>query len=102
MRRTTRSIPKNTSHSKRFNLCRPALDKPCNTLLESMSNVGAASVCHPIYPRKLNRYEASVLQSYPLDYDFLDQNPLSCIGRSVPPVMMAMLSEQIYLQWLKE
>lgn len=93
--------PKEISHNKRFNLYRPALNKPCNTLVESMSNSGAASVCHPIYPRKFNRYEASVLQSYPLDYDFLDQNPLSCIGRSVPPVMMAMLSEQIYLQWLR-
>jgi DNA (cytosine-5)-methyltransferase 1 len=93
--------PEEISHPIRFNLKRPALDKPCNTLVESCSNVGAAGVCHPLYPRKLNQYEASVIQSYPLDYNFLDQNPLSCIGRSVPPVMMAQISNQIYEQWLK-
>jgi len=87
-------------HPVRFGIKRPSLDKPCNTLMESDSNIGAASVCHPIYPRKLNRFEASAIQSFPQDYNFLDQNPLSCIGRSVPPVMMAQISNQIRLQWL--
>jgi DNA (cytosine-5)-methyltransferase 1 len=90
------------SHSKRFSLVKPDLKKPCNTLTETSSNIGAASVCHPIYPRKLNKYEASAIQSYPQDFDFLDQNPLSCIGRSVPPVMTAQISNQIYLQWFKK
>jgi len=89
------------SHPKRFGIKRPSLDRPCFTLLESDSNIGAASVCHPIYPRKLNKFEASAIQSFPQDYNFLDQNPLSCIGRSVPPVMMAQISNQIYLQWFK-
>lgn len=92
----------NMHHKKRFNLKRPFLNKPCNTLSEKMSITGAASVCHPLQPRKLNKYEASVLQSFPLDYDFLDQNPLSCIGRSVPPVMVAQIAHQIYLQWFKK
>jgi DNA (cytosine-5)-methyltransferase 1 len=94
------NYPKETSTSMRFNLHRPKLHKPCNTLVESCSNPGAAGVCHPLQPRKLNKYEASAIQSYPLDYNFLEQNPLSCIGRSVPPVMMAMLSNEIYKQWL--
>ena len=89
------------SHIKRFSLVRPDLKRPCNTLTEAASNISAASVCHPIYPRKLNRYEASAIQSYPQDFDFLDQNPLSCIGRSVPPVMIAQISNQIYIQWFK-
>lgn len=93
--------PRENLHKSRFSLCRPFLDKPCNTLTESASNNSAASVCHPLQPRKLNKYEASVLQSYPLDYNFLDQNPLSCIGRSVPPVMTAQIAHQIYLQWFK-
>jgi hypothetical protein len=38
--------------------------------------------------------------SFPLDYNFLDQNPLSYIGRSVPQVMMAQISNQIKIQWL--
>lgn len=90
------------SHKKRFSLVKPNLKKPCNTLTEAASNLSAASVCHPIYPRKLNRYEASAIQSFPQDFDFLDQNPLSCIGRSVPPVMIAQISNQIYLQWFKK
>jgi len=88
------------SHIKRFSLVKPSLEKPCNTLTEASSNIGAASVCHPIYPRKLNRFEASAIQSFPQDYNFLNQNPLSCIGRSVPPVMMAQISNQIRIQWL--
>lgn len=89
------------NHKKRFNLYKPYLDRPCQTLVAAASNPGAASVCHPTIPRKLNKRESCVVQSFPLDYDFLDQNPLSCIGRSVPPVMMAQIANQIYLQWLK-
>lgn len=89
-------------HPKRFNLVRPALDRPCNTLVEQCILPNAASVVHPLQKRKLNKHESSVLQSYPLDYDFMDQNPLSAIGRSVPPVMMAHISYQIYIQWLKK
>lgn len=94
------NYPKENSHPKRFSLFRPFLNAPCNTLTEGASNNSAASVCHPLQPRKLNKYEACVLQSYPLDYDFLDQNPLSCIGRSVPPVMTAQIANQIKTQWL--
>lgn len=93
------NYPKQTDHPVRFSVKRPALDKPCNTLIESDSGTCTAGVCHPLQPRKLNKNEACVLQSYPLDYDFLDQNPLSCIGRSVPPVMTAQIAHQIYLQW---
>lgn len=94
--------PKQINHPIRFSMYRPALDKPCNTLTESDSGTCTAGVCHPLQPRKLNKYEACVLQSYPLDYDFLDQNPLSCIGRSVPPVMTAQIAHQIWLQWLSK
>lgn len=90
------------AHKKRFNLIKPALNRPCFTLVESASNIGAASVVHPVHKRKLNDKESSVIQSFPLDYDFLDQPPLSCIGRSVPPVMMAQIANQIYIQWFKE
>lgn len=93
--------PNEISSKLRFNLYRPALNKPCNTIVESCANIGAASVTHPIFPRKLNKYESSLIQTFPLDYDFLDQNPLSCIGRSVPPIMMYRISKQIELQWLK-
>ena len=41
-------------------------------------------------------------QTFPQDYDFLNQNVQYVCGMSVPPVMMAKISEQVYLQWLRE
>lgn len=40
-------------------------------------------------------------QTFPQDYDFMDQNVQYVCGMSVPPVMMAKISEQVYLQWLR-
>lgn len=40
-------------------------------------------------------------QTFPQDYNFLDQNVQYVCGMSVPPVMMAKIAEQVYLQWLK-
>ena len=41
-------------------------------------------------------------QTFPQDYDFMDQNVQYVCGMSVPPVMMAKLAEQVYLQWLRK
>ena len=38
--------------------------------------------------------------TYPLDYNFKTIEPKYLIGMSVPPVMTAQISHQIYLQWL--
>ena len=40
--------------------------------------------------------------SYPLDYNFKGIEPQYLIGMSVPPVMTAQISHQIYLQWLSK
>lgn len=39
-------------------------------------------------------------QTFPQDYEFLDQKVQYVCGMSVPPVMMAGISEQIFRQWL--
>ena len=39
-------------------------------------------------------------QTFPQDYDFLNQNVQYVCGMSVPPVMMAKIAEQVYRQWL--
>lgn len=39
--------------------------------------------------------------SFPLDYDFLNQNSQYVIGMSVPPVMMARIASEISNQWLQ-
>ena len=40
-------------------------------------------------------------QTFPQDYDFMDQSVQYVCGMSVPPVMMAQIARQVYEQWLK-
>lgn len=40
-------------------------------------------------------------QTFPQDYDFMDQKVQYVCGMSVPPVMMANISKRVYEQWLK-
>jgi DNA (cytosine-5)-methyltransferase 1 len=90
------------SHIKRFNLKKPNPKKPCFTILESDSTVSTPGVVHPFQKRKLNKKEVTLLCTFPKDYNFLDTNAISVMGRSVLPVMMANISHQIYLQWLSK
>lgn len=41
-------------------------------------------------------------QTFPQDYDFGKEKPQYVCGMSVPPVMMAQISTQIYEQWLRQ
>lgn len=90
------------NHKKRFNLCKPDPKRPCFTIIESCSNRGRPSVVHPYFKRKLNIEETRLLCTFPNDYNFLDTNAISTMGRSVLPVMMANIANQIYLQWLSK
>lgn len=40
------------------------------------------------------------IQTFPHDYDFMDQTPIYICGMSVPPVMMAQIASEVYRQWL--
>jgi len=46
--------------------------------------------------------ELSVIGTFPQDYQFLDNKAQYIIGMSVPPIMMAQVAHQVYLQWLKD
>ncbi len=48
---------------------------------------------------QLSKNDYCVCGTYPLDYNFKNIEPKYLIGMSVPPVMMAQISYQIYLQW---
>jgi DNA (cytosine-5)-methyltransferase 1 len=54
------------------------------------------------YPRGANQKEMCQIGTFPLDYDFGKIPPMWLIGMSVPPVMMAQISNQIYIQWLSK
>ncbi len=68
-----------------------------NTLIAS----AASPIVHPSKPHQLSDDSYCKIGSYPLDYNFKKINPQYLIGMSVPPVMTAQISNQIYNQWLK-
>ena len=72
--------------------------KVLNTIV---SNSGTAVFHYNIF-RQLNKKELCKGGSYPLDYNFKDVKPKYLIGMSVPPVVTAQISHQIYLQWLSK
>jgi DNA (cytosine-5)-methyltransferase 1 len=54
------------------------------------------------YPRWFVKSEFCSCGTYPQDYNFKQIEPQYLIGMSVPPVMTAQISHQIYLQWLSK
>lgn len=85
------------SSKKYFSLVRPALNKPIPTLTATGGNVGAGSVTHPQYPRKLNLKELRQLSSFPANFQLTGtyQQRYERIGRAVPPLMMKTIAETI-------
>lgn len=53
-------------------------------------------------PRYLSASEVCCLSTFPLDYNFCGQSPHYICGMSVPPLMMAQVSNQVWLQWLSK
>jgi len=73
-------------------------NKVCNTVASSS---GSKLVCFS-EPRKLNNDELKMIGSFPLDYEFITNDVKYIIGMSVPPIMTAQISIQIYSQWLSK
>nr|UWI25009.1 MAG: C-5 cytosine-specific DNA methylase [Bacteriophage sp.] len=71
--------------------------KVCGTLTAHPDNS-----CQILFDemRYLSLNEWCKIGSFPKDYDFSGLNPGYLIGMSVPPVMLAQISSQIYYQWL--
>lgn len=69
-------------------------DKVANT-------VAAADPCILFdEPRYRNKEEVILCSTFPLDYDFLNQQPHYICGMSVPPLMIARIANEVYKQWL--
>lgn len=49
--------------------------------------------------RHVSNLEMIRAQTFPHDYNFLDQQIQYVLGMSVPPVMLAQIARQIYMQW---
>ena len=50
---------------------------------------------------KYSVHDYVATQTFPEDYDFMDQEVNYVCGMSVPPVMMANIASEVYRQWLK-
>jgi DNA (cytosine-5)-methyltransferase 1 len=69
--------------------------KPCATI------TAKCNLYHYDVPRNLNDLEIAAIQTFPTDYDYLDQKVAYVCGMSVPPKMMQSVANDIYNQLLK-
>ena len=90
------AFSKHSINGSGFNDIRLNDNDVCNTVSAQQHKL-----YHSTEPRHLHKSEFCAIGSYPQDYNFLDLKYGYLIGMSVPPVMMAQISHQIYLQWLK-
>lgn len=91
--------PFSSVHPKKsfFNHFKVSPDKPLATI-----TAGAKLLTyHHSQPRTLTNKEFILGGSFPLDYDFMDIDPVYAVGMSVPPVMMANIAHEVWLQLLK-
>ena len=73
-------------------------DKVCNTI----TSTSGSKLIEFDNPNHLSNEKLKQIGSYPMDYNFKTIDPKYLIGMSVPPVMMAQIANQIYLQWFKK
>jgi DNA (cytosine-5)-methyltransferase 1 len=75
---------------------RHAWHKPSNTILSHMEKDGLKFI-HPEQPRTFTPYEAALIQSFPVDYNFHGGRNAQYrqIGNAVPPLMAKSIGESI-------
>lgn len=64
------------------------------------AHVNGGGSYHYDIPRTLTDLEIRKASSFPLDYNFLEENPKYVCGMSVPPLAMYRISKEIQIQWL--
>jgi DNA (cytosine-5)-methyltransferase 1 len=70
-----------------------------NSVLPTIMSTSAGF--YPTSYHWLSDKELILAGSFPADYNFLDIKPSYLIGMSVPPVMMAQVAHQVYLQFFQ-
>lgn len=81
-----------------FNTFKVSRAKPSNTITAS----SGAKFCHYDSPRELSDEEIAVIQTFPMDYDYLKNKTKYVCGMSVPPFMMNRLSDQVIKQFFNK
>ena len=83
---------------KFFNSYKIDRNKALGTITAHIGGGGGAY--HDKDYRNLTRNEIVFGSSFPIDYDFLNENPKYVCGMSVPPLAMYRISKEIQTQWL--
>jgi DNA (cytosine-5)-methyltransferase 1 len=86
--------------ANQFNSCYLYLDKCSPTLTSTTAQ--NRSLIHFDEPWCINEEEIKSISTFPQDYQSPTKDIGWLCGMSVPPVMIAQISHQIYLQWLSK
>lgn len=104
-------------HKRKTDLALKAIQLRCNRKYQDFSQnivhdnkVPLTMLANNCYIKYSNNYHISTedilsIGSFPQDYNFVNnslKNIKFIVGMSVPPVMMANIAHQIYLQWLSK
>lgn len=81
-----------------FNTYKIWRNRVCPTITATV----ASKLLHYSEPAEIHNDMYKLCGSFPMDYDFQEIDPKYLIGMSVPPVMMAQISNQIYIQWISK
>ena len=69
---------------------------------DACHTITTGDIYHPTQKRTLVDSEYIKAGSFPTDFNFLNTDAKYIIGMSVPPIMIAQISKQIEIQWLKK
>jgi len=76
--------------------------KKTNYNMPTATVTATAGLLAPDEPKLLSHAEYIRLQSFPDNFNFLNNDPRYVLGMSVPPFMMNRVADQIYKQWLSK
>lgn len=81
---------------------RLAWDKPAPTITRECGHPGNGRYCHPEQDRLLSVREMSLIQGFPMDFDFKGSlgSRYRQIGDAVPPIVSAQIADVIRDDWL--
>ena len=89
------------SHIRNFSTKKVHINKPCYTISSQYRTGFHNGLLHPQECRKLNKIEYILASSFPLDYNFINENMINIVyvlGNSVPPLMIKEIAIKIYEQ----
>lgn len=73
-----------------------------NKVLTTITATAGAKIIHHSQPNEISDEALILASSFPLDYDFMENDVKYVVGMSVPPLMMANVAYQVRVQLFKE